>query len=61
LPSRTTRWKWTARIASCSRRCSGVMVRASAMKPAHMVEHTCMFQVSAVAPQWRPISAATIT
>ena len=25
------------------------------------VEQTCMFQVSAVAPQWRPISAATMT
>ena len=26
--------------------------------PLHRHEHTCMFQVSAVAPQWRPISEA---
>jgi hypothetical protein len=38
-----------------------VMSSASAMKPVHMAEQTCMLKVSAVAPQWRPISAATIT
>jgi hypothetical protein len=32
----------------------------SASTPVHMVEDTCMFHVSAVVPQKRPISAATI-
>ena len=32
----------------------------SASTPVHIVEQMCMFQVSAVAPQKRPISAATI-
>jgi hypothetical protein len=32
----------------------------SARTPVHMVEQMCMFHVSAVVPQWRPISAATI-
>jgi hypothetical protein len=53
--------KCTARKASCSARCSGVIVNASAISPAHRHEHTCMLYDSAVAPQWRPISAATIT
>ncbi len=53
--------KWIARFASWSARCAGVISSASAMKPDHMQEHTCMLYDSAVAPQWRPISAATIT
>ena len=36
------------------------MAMPSASTPVHMVLQMCMFQVSAVAPQKRPISAATI-
>ena len=33
------------------------MSRSSANGPDHSVLHTCMFHDSAVAPQYRPISA----
>ena len=46
------------RRASCSARCAAVMARPSASTPVHSVEQTCMLQVSAVAPQKRPSSAA---
>jgi hypothetical protein len=60
LPCFTIRSKWTARLRSCSARSGAVMSRSSASAPLQSVEQTCMFQVSAVEPSWRPISAATI-
>jgi hypothetical protein len=54
------RAKCSWRRAACSARCSSLMAMPSASTPVHMVLQMCMFQVSAVAPQKRPISAATI-
>ena len=59
-PSCTTRAKWMARRFACSPRWASVMGMPSASTPVHMVDEMCMFQVNAVAPQKRPISAATI-
>jgi hypothetical protein len=59
-PSFTMRRKVQLARFKCSARCASVMGMPSASTPVHIVLQMCMFQVSAVAPQWRPISAATI-
>ena len=46
-----TRAEHEARRASCSARVAASISRSSARGPDHSVEQTCIFQVSAVAPQ----------
>ena len=61
FPSSTIPRKSSARIRSWRSRCSSVMVRRSATGAVQSVVATCMLKVSAVAPQWRPISSDTRT
>ncbi len=55
-----TRAKCSALRRACSVRSASLMGMPLASTPVHRVLLMCMFQVSAVAPQKRPISAATI-